>query len=415
MQLLVVTQYFWPENFRVNELVLDLCKRGHQVTVLTGLPNYPEGRVFSEYRMNPSSFSDFNGAKIVRVPVLGRGRTRLTLFLNYLSFAVSASFLGAWRLRSYKCDAVFVYEPSPISVGVPAAFLRKIKRVPVALWVLDLWPDTLKAVGIVKSEWILSLVGLLVRWVYDRSDLILAQSKSFIVHIKRYSSNAARVEYFPAWVDDVFLVERNCPPAPEVAEAPGVFTVLFAGNLGEAQDFPAILDAAEILSLRVDIRWVLVGDGRMGEWIAQEIKARNLTNKLIMVGRHELDRMPAFFAHADALLVSLKKNPIFEMTIPGKLQAYLGSGLPIVAMLDGEGADLIRESGAGLVSPSGEANLLAANVERLAAMSVRERAVMGKKGQSFSKSQFDREMLVGRLEGWLNTLLVSKQFKGRSD
>ena len=134
-----------------------------------------------------------------------------------------------------------------------------------------------------------------------------------------------------------------------------------------------------------------------------------------MVGRHELDRMPAFFAHADALLVSLKKNPIFEMTIPGKLQAYLGSGLPIVAMLDGEGADLIRESGAGLVSPSGAANLLATNVERLAAMSVRERAVMGKKGQSFSKSQFDREMLVGRLEGWLNTLLVTKQFKGRSD
>ena len=191
MRLLIVSQYFWPENFRVNDLVAELVARGHDVTVLTGLPNYPTGKVFPEFKSARARFMEFEGAKVVRVPLWPRGRGRLSLVVNYASFAMSASVLGSWRLRGLKFDAIFAYEPSPVTVGIPAAVLRALKRAPVAFWVLDLWPETLQALGILRSSWGLSLVGRLVSFVYGRCDLILAQSRSFIPEIARYCAATA--------------------------------------------------------------------------------------------------------------------------------------------------------------------------------------------------------------------------------
>ena len=187
MRLLVVTQYFWPENFRINELVADLCVKGHEITILTGLPNYPEGKVFEEFIDKPEQFNSYEGARIVRVPVIPRGQTKICLVFNYLSFVLSASILGLWKLRGVKFDAVFVYQTSPVTVAIPAAILRAAKRSPMALWVLDLWPETLKAVGVVKSDFLLAMVGRLVSWIYRRCDLILVQSKSFKSNISKYS------------------------------------------------------------------------------------------------------------------------------------------------------------------------------------------------------------------------------------
>ncbi len=405
MRLLVVTQYFWPENFRINELVTELLCRGHEITVLTGWPNYPEGRVFDVYRQNPTQYTCFEGARVVRVPLLPRGRGGLRLILNYLSFAVSASVLGAWKLRGQKFDVVLVYEPSPITVGIPGAVMRFFKRAPMALWVLDLWPETLKAVGVVKSGWLLNAVGHLVSWIYRRCDLILAQSRSFEDHIALYAPKGITIKYFPAWADEVFQQDKAIEPNTAVPSATEVFTVVFAGNIGEAQDFPSILDAAERLGERDDIRWIIVGDGRMSNWVSDQIKRRNLTGKVLMVGRHPLERMPSFFAHADALLVSLKDEPIFSMTIPGKMQAYLGSGIPVLAMLNGEGADIVIKAEAGLVSPAGDGEALAQNVIKLAAMGEIEWTRLGENGRRFCTTQFDRSMLIGRLENWLQEII----------
>lgn len=413
MRLLVVTQYFWPENFRINELATELSRRGHEVTVLTGWPNYPEGRVFDAYRKYPERYASLEGVRIVRAPLWPRGRGGWRLFLNFLSFALSASIVGAWTLRGQKFDAVLVHEPSPITVGIPGAVMRALKRAPLAFWVLDLWPDTLKAVGVLKSPRLLETVGLLVRWIYGRCDLILAQSKSFKTHIARYAPKAIGIEYFPAWADDVFNLDQAIEPDTTVPAAPDIFTVLFAGNIGEAQDFPAILDAAESLRAREDIRWILVGDGRMSAWVAEEITRRQLTGKVLMVGRHPLERMPAFFAHADALLVSLKDDPIFSMTIPGKMQAYLGAGIPVLAMLNGEGADIVVEAQAGLVSPAGNGAALADNVASLAAMEKAERARMGANGRLFCTAQFDRNTQISRLEKWLQELIERRQNAGQ--
>lgn len=402
MRILIVTQYFWPEVFRVNDLVEGLVERGHAVTILTGRPNYPEGRVFPEFREDPAKFSEFAGCKVVRVPMLARGASSIRLFLNYLVFALSASVVGPWLLRGRPFDAIFVFEPSPISIGIPAAVLRWLKKAPVVFWVLDLWPESLSATGMVKSKAVLAGVGRVVRFVYDHCDVILAQSRSFIPQIRRFGQAADKVVYFPSWADK----SPDGPPAEPAAEVPrrsDIFTVVFTGNIGEAQDFPAILDAAERLKHRGDIRWVFVGDGRMASWVRSEIEARGLAERVQMPGRFPLARMASFYAHADALLVSLKAEPIFALTLPGKLQSYLAEGLPILAMLDGEGADVVRNAGCGLAVPAGAGAALAQAVIALAEMPEEDRRNMGLKGMDLSRGEFDRDRQIDALVGHLHT------------
>lgn len=403
MRILVVSQYFWPENFRINDLVTELCARGNEVTILTGHPNYPSGKVFPDFRNSPESFVQFGAAAVVRVPLIPRGSGALGLLLNYLSFALNASLLGAWRLRGLNFDVIFVFEPSPITVGLPAVLLRRLKRAPLAFWVLDLWPETLEAVGAVRSPTVLRWVGRLVSFIYNRCDLILAQSRSFIPQIRKYCTADTRVEYFPSWSDSVFDFSA-VQPAVEVPDGKDFFSVVFAGNVGDAQDFPAILSAAELLKSQKKIRWLVVGDGRMTEWVRAEIERRGLSDCFLLLGRFSVDRMPSFYKHADALLVSLKDTAIFAMTIPGKLQSYMASGIPVLAMLNGEGAEIVRGSGSGLCCPAGDGGALARLVLELADMPPDERARMGARGLAVSKREFDRQTLISRLLSWFKEL-----------
>ena len=403
MKILVVSQYFWPENFRINDLVSELVKRGNEVTVLTGHPNYPDGKIFPEFKKNVGAYTQYAGAHVVRVPLLPRGAGSLRLMLNYLSFALSASLLGSWKLRGDAFDAIFVCQLSPVTVGIPAAILRRLKSAPLIFWVLDLWPESLQAVGAVRSPMLLKGVGALVSLIYKHCDLILAQSRSFIPQIKLYCASDRWIEYFPSWSDSQFDFTATIP-APEVPIVPNVFNVMFAGNIGDAQDFPAILHAAETLRHDRRIRWLVVGDGRAAEWVRQQIEARGLADSVLMLGRYPLERMPSFYMHADALLVSLKDEPIFSMTIPGKLQSYLAAGKPVLAMLNGEGADIVRRSGAGLACPAGDAQALANAVLNLAMMTDAGRKIMGSKALEVNKTEFDRAMLISKLETWFEKL-----------
>lgn len=404
MRILVVSQYFWPENFRINDLVAELMRRGHEVTVLTGRPNYPKGRLFPEFVSNRAAFSMYEGAPVVRVPLAVRGSgSGLRLVLNYLSFALSASLLGTWRLRRCTPDVIFVYEPSPITVALPAILLGRIKHAPVSLWVLDLWPETLTALGAIRSKWLTAAVSRLVGFIYDRCAVILVQSRAFIPAVLRHSARRDaedRIRYFPSW-SEALASGQTSDPAPEVPWRPDLFTVLFAGNVGEAQDFPAILDAAERLKSNPGIRWIVVGDGRASRWVESEIARRGLGDRVVLAGRHPLERMPSFYRHADALLVTLRKDPVFSMTIPGKVQSYLQAGIPIVAMLDGEGGRIVEEAGAGFVCGAGDASGLADAVLRLVAIGDDERAAMGRRGTQYAAREFDRDELIGRLEATL--------------
>lgn len=402
LKVLVVSQYFWPETFRVNEVVSELTARGHEVTVLTGRPNYPEGELLPEFAASPSRFSSYAGADILRVPLRPRGKGSFKLLLNYWSFVFWGCLSGPWLLRGRRFDAIFVFETSPITSALPAVLLKWIKRAPLSMWVLDLWPDTLKAVGMVKSDRALKAVGLLCRFIYRRCDLILGQSRAFAEPISRWEGSAQRFRYFPQWSEEVFDANEKAPePAPELEPHRGRFNLLFAGNIGDAQDFPTLLAAATLTRDRPDIHWLIVGDGRAAPQVRQDIARLGLTETVFMLGRYPVERMPSFFAGADALLVSLKAEPIFAMTIPGKVQSYLAAGKPLLGMLDGEGARVIQESGAGLVAPSGDAQALAEQAKALANLSAEERAHMGARGQRFGATHFKRSALMSQLEVWL--------------
>jgi colanic acid biosynthesis glycosyl transferase WcaI len=400
LRILVVSQYFWPENFRINDLVKEWVQRGHEVTVLTGIPNYPAGKVFDTYRQQPNAFAEYQGAKVFRVPMFPRGTGGLRLMLNYLSFVLGGVFWGPWRLRGVQADAIFVFEPSPVSVVLPAVWLGKIKKAPVVFWALDLWPETLAAIGVVRSPRVLAWVGNLVRFIYNRCTLVLGQSHGFLGSIAKYCDDKAKIRYFPSWAEDVFT-NSSVELAPEVPDLPDTFTVVFAGNIGKAQDMPAVLDAADRLKENAGIRWVIVGDGRNSEWLWSEVVRRGLDEQVLVVGRFPVERMPSFYAHADALLVSLKRDPVFSMTIPGKVQSYLMAGMPLLGMLDGEGATVIREAQAGLTCDAGDSEGLAEAVQALAAMPLEERQQLGMNGRRYAEQEFGRTELIDRLETML--------------
>lgn len=401
LRVAIVSQYFWPENFRINDLVGELILRGHRVTILTGTPNYPEGKTYPAFKANRARFSRFQGAEVIRVPVVPRGKRRLTLALNYISFAISGSLLAPFRLRGRRFDVILVFQTSPITAALPAILLRRLNRTPLFLWILDLWPDTLAAIGAVRSPHLLSWIGSLVGFIYRRSDRILVSSRAFIDNVVKYSGRNDRIEYFPGWAEPLFDV-------PEVADAPTVlapfadnFVVMFAGNLGWAQDLPAIVDAADRLRGVANLRWIIVGEGSAAAEAEEDAERRGLCGQVRFVGRHPLEQMPAFFAAADALLVSLKAEPIWAQTVPGKVQSYLAAGRPILGMLDGEGARVIEASGGGLVGPAGDSKALSENVLRLIALSDVERAEMGARGRSYGRAEFDRRIAVDKFEAWV--------------
>ncbi len=401
MRILIVTQYFWPEDFRINDLAVRLHKKGHQVTVLTGVPNYPGGKFFEGYGYFSRDHENYHGVDIIRVPLVPRGKGGgFRLAVNYLSFALSAMLLGPFKCRG-GFDVVFVYEPSPVTVGLPALSMKWVKNTPLIFWVQDLWPESLSATGAVRSSLILNFVGKLAYLIYRGSDIVLVQSRAFVKSIVEMGINEKKIKYFPNSAEDLYCEEvKACAPA-EIENLPEGFRIMFAGNIGAAQDFETILQAAEMTAYHPDIHWVILGDGRMYGWVSEQVRERGLEMNVHLLGRHPVETMPVCFSAADAMLVTLKRDPIFALTIPSKIQSYLACGKPIIAALDGEGARIIREAKAGLTCPSEDAQALSESVLAMYRMDKREREAMGRHGRSYFNTNFESRMLVDQLESWM--------------
>jgi glycosyltransferase involved in cell wall biosynthesis len=408
MKLLIITQYFWPENFRINDLAREFSKRGHAVTVLTGLPNYPGGKFSPGYGFTGPYRELYEGVEVIRCPLLPRGSgSGVRLALNYMSFAVMATLRGllAWR-KDY--DVIFVHEPSPMTVGFPAIVIKALTRAPVLLWVLDLWPESVSATQAIRSPRVLRWIERMVRFIYRHCDRILVQSRAFVSHVERQRVPSEKILYLPSWAETLYESAVGALPVPENVRLPEGFRIMFAGNVGAAQDFETILTAAERVKSRRDIHWIIVGDGRMLSWVQAEVARRRLGDTVHLLGRHPLEAMPAFFAQADAMLVTLRREPIFALTIPGKVQSYLASGRPIVAALDGEGARIIQEAGAGIVCPAERPEALADAVLRLAETPKEARELMGRRGAEYYATHFDRRVLFDQLERWMRELAVTQ-------
>jgi glycosyltransferase involved in cell wall biosynthesis len=408
LNVLIVTQYYWPENFPINDLALGLRERGHEVTVYTGKPNYPGGRFFPGYGFFARSTERHQGTHIVRVPLIPRGAGGpFQLALNYLSFAAIASLLAPFRCPG-RYDIILVYEPSPVTVGLPALVLKWWKHAPILFWVQDLWPETLSATGVVRSRWLLSLVDRLVRFIYRRCALVLAQSQAFSPYLQAQGVPTDRIRYYPNSAEALYQPAAVESQAPERGLMPEGFRVMFAGNIGAAQDFETIVAAADKLRDERNIHWIIIGDGRTHRWVEQEVERRGLRATVHLLGRHPVQSMPRFFALADVMLVTLKEDPVFALTVPSKVQSYFACGRPVLAALDGEGARVVREAGAGIAVKTGDPSALADAVLQFRRMPEAEREAMGRRGADYFGRHFERSLLISRLEAWGRELTERK-------
>jgi len=399
MKLLLLTQYFWPEGFSINELAVSLVDRGVDVEVLTGKPNYPDGLLFKGYRPLTFDSEDRLGIRIRRVPVVTRGLKKpFRLAMNYLSFVIAASVIGPWLLRKSKPDLVLVYAPSPLIQALPALWLGRLKRIPVVLYVQDLWPDSLEATGYVKSRILLWLVSRIVRGIYNQVDSILISSRPFEQPIRRLAPTA-RISYLPNSVDPLFA-DPDSSAKIERPELDDGFIVMFAGNVGAAQGVKIIVEAAEKLVAYPQVKFVVLGSGSELSWMQEQRKERELAN-LHLLGRFPVDAMPYMLSKASVLLITLTDRPIFNLTVPNKTQAYMAVGRPIVAALNGEGARIVTEAGAGIAVPAGDSKELAAAVVRLFKMDVEERAAMGQNGRNYYLENFHQEKVTLTLMQYL--------------
>jgi colanic acid biosynthesis glycosyl transferase WcaI len=401
VKILIVSQYFWPEQFRINDLALALKERGHEVSVMTGVPNYPSGRFFAGYSWWKKRRDNMAGVPICRLPLFLRRQGKgWQLALNYLSFVFFGCLLAPWLLRKQEFDLIFVYEPSPFTVGIPAMVMRRLKKAPMLFWVQDLWPESLEAAGAVKSPRVLRVVGTVVKWIYRHIDMVLVQSRAFIPPAVMAGAPAERVQYFPNWAESFYRpLKREALPAG--LKIPEGFCVMFAGNLGEAQSLGTIISAAARLRDEFAIHWLIVGDGRRKKWMQQEADRLGVSDMVHFLGSYPAEQMPALFAASDALLVTLKNDKVFAQTIPSKVQTYLASAKPIVAALNGEGARVIAEANAGLAVAAEDDEGLANAVLELSRMSVPEREQLGICGRNYYDAEFERDMLITRLEGWM--------------
>jgi glycosyltransferase involved in cell wall biosynthesis len=396
--VLIVTQYYWPESFRITDLARALRERGHEIVILTGLPNYPHGRLFEGYGIRGPWSETVDDIPVLRVPLMPRGDGRAwRLAANYASFAASATALGLARLP-HDVDVVFVYEVSPITVALPAIALRRLRSLPVVLWVQDLWPHNVSATGAVRSKTLLRAIAWLTRWIYARCDVVLAQSAAFLQPLEAQGVPRDRLSYLPNWAEILYEPMQLGPDAPERAALPQGFLVVFAGNIGVSQDFGTILAAAERLRDHPDIHWVVFGDGRMKPWVEREVVKRGLGRVVHLLGQHPVETMPKYFALADALLISLRHDPLYSMVVPSKLQSYMACAKPVIAALDGEAARIVRDSQGGLVVGAEDAEALAEAVLRISTMSSGERREMGCRNRRYFEEHFERDRLVSELE-----------------
>ena len=398
LRILVISQHYWPESLRINDVAPALAEQGCEVVVLTGKPNYPDGRIFAGYRALGVDTQARDGCTIVRVPLIPRGKGRAwELTLNYLSFIVSGSILGPLALRKREFDVVFVYGTSPILQALVGLTFKMFRKAPVVTWVQDLWPESLAMTGFVTDERLLSGVGGVVRWIYRRSDLVLVQSVAFLDPI-RILARPVPVAYQPNPGERSLSVRRPTA-APALTLSKG-FNIVFAGNLGTVQALETVIEAARLTGSDSGIRWVFLGSGARLEWLQEQARLPGLSHVQI-AGRFDSEAMPGILQQADVLLVSLIGGPGMRLTVPSKIQAYLSVGKPILASIDGEGGRLIEEAGAGLVCPAQNAPALAGAALQLRDMDAAERQRMAASGQSYFEAHFAPDLVARQLIGHL--------------
>jgi glycosyltransferase involved in cell wall biosynthesis len=391
MKLLIVSQYFWPEEFRINDLALDLVKRGHDVSVVTGNPNYPKGKFIKGYGFKYST-ETYQGIKIHRVPIFARGNSSFMLILNYMSFIFFGSIFAYFHKEKY--DKVFAVNYSPITAVIPAIVYSKKNKIKLSIWVQDLWPESIIAASNIQSKYVQKWLSKLVHYIYKKSDIIFIANYGFKKSIIEKGVSGDKINYMPNWAEDIFESTKELNVTRKEFNVPEGFVIMFAGNIGEAQDFEAVIKAAELTKENHSIQWVFVGDGRKSKWLNEKVKEKKLEKTITLLGRFPTEIMPVFFKLSDIMLVSLKDEYIFSLTVPGKIQSYMASSKPILTMLNGAGSDVVFEANCGFTANAGDYKELSRNVLKSFALSTEVFDELGSNAFSYYKENYSKEKII---------------------
>lgn len=401
-KILFVCQYFYPETFRGNDIAFHLAEEGHDVHVVTGIPNYPKGKFFPGYGLFKKRHEVINGVRVTRLPLVPRGEdNKIMLMLNFFSFFIVGWFWMLFHALWHKYDLVFCQQLSPVMMSSPAVLYKKIRHVPLYTWVLDLWPESLTAAGGINNKYILGFFNLFVKSEYKNSDKILTSSKSFDQSILKYGDYKDKVIYYPQWSDGASNASGLNFALPEKLQefsSNGDFIVMFAGAVGEAHGMECNMQAALKTKEYKNIKWVIVGDGRRLDWVRSFVKENGIEETVITLGRFPSETMPLFFEKADVMLVSLTDSPLFNMYSPAKIASYMAAERPIIAALNGEGGEVIKTAECGWNVKAGDSDGLAKLVIALSQTDKQELAVKGQKGKAYYDKFFTKDECLKKLD-----------------
>lgn len=400
--ILVVTQYFYPEPFRINDMAKEWVKRGHKVTVLTGIPNYPEGKFYKGYGLFKKAKETVDGVDIIRVPIIERGHNALQLMMNYASFVFSA---GIWKsFTRLKPDSVFIFEVSPMTQALPAVKFARKRKIPCTIYVQDLWPENLEAVAGISNKTVIKAVDKMVDKIYRGCDHILATSPSFKERLEERESTKdkdgnSKVMYWPQYAEEFYKpVKKEAGTNSDATKRQENkrFRLVFTGNIGFAQG----LDILHKLYTEITTRgkacdFLIVGDGRYMEKLKEEVKEAGAENCFFFPGRKPAEEIPSILGECDAAFISFADNELFNKTIPAKLQSYMACGMPILAAAGGETKRIVEEAAAGLCAPVGDVKKLA---DCLIELMDSDLKTMGENSFKYAEENYKKSKLMDEIE-----------------
>tara|TARA_B100000959_G_C14946653_1_gene610142 strand:+ start:473 stop:1678 length:1206 start_codon:yes stop_codon:yes gene_type:complete len=401
LKILFFTQYFWPENFRINELAV-FFKKQNDVSVLTCNPSYPNKENYEKFYKDKLKYKKYFGIPVIRVPVFPRKNNDFSTIINFFTFIINSFFFGLLKLSKKKFDCIFIFGTSPIFSAIPAILISIIFKKKLFLWVLDLWPDNIIELKNIKNKILINFLRKIVKIIYDNCDVIFVQTKSFKKSIEKLSKT--KCVFFPSWSEDISSNKKRVFKIIKRSEHK--IKIVFTGNIGESQSFDSVIKCAKLLKCKYIAKWIIVGDGRWKNNLINQIKQNRLEKDFQLIDRVELNKIHYFFNEADVLFLSLKKKKNYSKTIPGKLFTYLNSGKPILGMISGEANELIKKSKSGLVCESDDYRSLKMNIIKFSKLSSKKRKIMANNGKKFSKNNFNKLKIFKKLQNEIITNLV---------
>jgi glycosyltransferase involved in cell wall biosynthesis len=404
VKILIVSQNFYPDNFKINEVAVELKKSGHEVTVLTGLADYSTGHIPKKYRYWKNRNEVYRGIQIHRVRTISRRTGPIFRSLNYLSFAINGWFWGKLQRQSY--DLVYVYLVSPVTMGIPAIAVAKKQKVPLVYYNLDLWPESVKAMHINEGTLAFRIIHRISRRVYQAANQIAVSSLPFIDYLHDVNDiDRNKVRFIPQYANEEGELEQNLQIEQLLNEKRSSNNFVFTGNIGYVQDIETIIRAIKILQkagvTSEQLRIHLVGDGSNLETIKNLVKSLNITDFVVFYGRQPEKLMPNFYQFADACLLTLKNENKIGVTIPAKLQGYMAAKKPVLAAIDGDAQRVIAEANCGIRVNSGDAESLAHAFAEFMKLSTIERQKLGQNGYQYFLKNFTKEKFMTATQDWL--------------